>query len=143
MEGRVETPSPLVSRELRGGTLPDWAPYGVVAGSLAFAAAVLLATGSFSVALLLVGATVVSCIAIYAWSRVVEGPRRALDRLMTFAIIAPFLGLAGLFTVTANNNGPVGTAINALVAAEALWIVAASLTLPLRKPQAVHVPARP
>ena len=49
--------------------------------------------------------------------------------------------LAGLFTVTANNNGPVGAAINALVAAEALWIIAASLTLPLRKPQA-SLPAR-
>jgi hypothetical protein len=31
---------------------------------------------------------------------------------------------------------PVGAAINALVAAEALWIIAASLTLALRKPQA-------
>ena len=55
---------------------------------------------------------------------------------VTFGVIAPFLGLAGLFTVTANNNGPVGAAINALVAAEALWIIAASLTLPLRRPQA-------
>jgi hypothetical protein len=44
-------------------------------------------------------------------------------------------GLAGLFAVTANNNGPVGAAINALVAAEALWIIAAALTLPLRKPR--------
>jgi hypothetical protein len=55
---------------------------------------------------------------------------------VTFGVIAPFLGLAGLFAVTANNNGPVGAAINALVAAEALWIIAAALTLPLRKPQA-------
>ena len=62
---------------------------------------------------------------------------------MTFGVIAPILGLAGLFTVTANNNGPVGAAINVLVAAEALWIIAASLTLPLRKPPASHVPARP
>jgi hypothetical protein len=55
---------------------------------------------------------------------------------VTFGVIAPVLGLAGLFTVTANNNGAVGAAINILVAAEALWIIAASLTLPLRKPQA-------
>jgi hypothetical protein len=34
-------------------------------------------------------------------------------------------------------------AINALVAAEALWIIAASLTLPLRRPQVVHGPAGP
>ena len=85
--------SPLVSRQLRGGTLPDWAPYGVIAGSLAFTAAVLAATGAFSIGLLMVFGTIVSCIAIYAWSRAVEGSRRALDRLMTFAIVAAF-GLA-------------------------------------------------
>ena len=93
MEGRVDTESPLVSSELRGGTLPGWAPYGVIAGSAVFSALALLATGAFSIALLLVFATVVSCIAIYAWSRVVEGSRRAFDRLATFAIIAAF-GLA-------------------------------------------------
>jgi hypothetical protein len=70
-------------------------------------------------------------------------PRLFALLAVTFGIIAPFLGLAGLFTVTANNNGPVGTAINALVAAEALWIVAASLTLPLRRPQVAHVPVGP
>ena len=63
-------------------------------------------------------------------------PRPFALLAVTFGVIAPILGLAGLFTVTANNNGPVGAAINALVAAEALWIIAASLTLPLRKPQA-------
>lgn len=70
-------------------------------------------------------------------------PRLFALLAVTFGVIAPFLGLAGLFTVTANNNGPVGAAINALVAAEALWIVAASLTLPLRRPKAAHVPAGP
>jgi phosphate transport system permease protein len=90
MEGRADTPTPLVSRELRGGTLPDWSPLGVVAGSLVFSAAVLVAAGSFSIALLLVLATVVSCLVIYAWARAVEGSRHALDRLMTFAIIAAF-----------------------------------------------------
>ena len=33
------------------------------------------------------------CVAIYAWSRAVEGPRRAKDRLVTMAIVAAF-GLA-------------------------------------------------
>ena len=59
-------------------------------------------------------------------------PRPFALLAVTFGAIAPILGLAGLFTVTANNNGPVGAAINALVAAEGLWIIAASLTLPLR-----------
>jgi phosphate transport system permease protein len=90
MEGRADTASPLDSATLAGGSLPAWAPYGVIAGSLAFSALVLLASGGLSVALLLVVATVVSCIAIYAWSRAVEGHRRALDRFVTFAIIAAF-----------------------------------------------------
>jgi phosphate transport system permease protein len=93
MESHADTSSPLVSRQLSGAALPGWAPYGVVAGSLVFTAAALLATGSFSVALLMVFATIVSCIAIYAWSRAVEGHRHALDRLVTFSIIAAF-GLA-------------------------------------------------
>jgi phosphate transport system permease protein len=93
MEGQVDIRSPFVSRQLRGGTLPGWAPYGVIAGSLVFTAALLLATGAFAIGLLMVFATIVSCVAIYAWSRAVEGPRRALDRLMTFAIAAAF-GLA-------------------------------------------------
>src|SRR5262245_48680508 len=90
MEGRADTTSPLAARQLRGATLPGWATYAVIVGSLVFTALVLVATGVFTIALLLVFAAVVSCIAIYAWARVVEGPRHALDRLMTFAIITAF-----------------------------------------------------
>jgi phosphate transport system permease protein len=86
------SPSPL-SASLSGGALPDWAPYGVVAGAAIFAAALLLPTGAFSVALWMVASTVVSCLAIYVWSRAVEGRRRAFDRLVTFSIVAAF-GLA-------------------------------------------------
>jgi hypothetical protein len=59
-------------------------------------------------------------------------PRPFAPLAVIFGAIAPILGLAGLFTVTANNNGPVGAAINALVAVEGLWIIAASLALALR-----------
>lgn len=90
MQAPRDSTSPLTAASLGGGVLPDWAPYGVVAGSVLFVAALLLATGTFSVALLLVAATVVSCIAIYLWSRAVEGRRRAFDRLATFVIIAAF-----------------------------------------------------
>jgi len=93
MEARAATSMPPVPRQLRGGALPDWAPYGVVAGSLALSTLLLSAAGSLNVALLMVVGTVVSCVAIYAWSRPVEGPRRALDRLVTFTIVAAF-GLA-------------------------------------------------
>jgi hypothetical protein len=48
--------------------------------------------------------------------------------------LGPILGLAGLFTVTANNNGPTGTAINVLVAVQGVWIAAASITLASRRP---------
>jgi hypothetical protein len=63
-------------------------------------------------------------------------PRPFAPVAVIFGAIAPVLGLAGLFTVTANNNGPVGAAINSLVALQGLWIIAASLTLPLRRPRA-------
>jgi phosphate transport system permease protein len=75
---------------LGGGVLPAWAPYGVFAGSLLLSGAVLLAAGSFTIALTLVFAVFVGCVGIYAWSRAVEGPRRAIDRTMTMAIVAAF-----------------------------------------------------
>jgi phosphate transport system permease protein len=76
-----------------GGILPGWGQYAVVAGAVAFSAALLMAIGSFSIGLMLALAVLVACVAIYAWSRVVEGPRRALDRAVTLSIAAAF-GLA-------------------------------------------------
>ncbi len=78
---------------LETGVLPSWASYGAVAGSALLAAALLLATGAFSVALLLVLTVFVAAIVTYTWSRRVEGPRRAMDRLVTLIIVAAF-GLA-------------------------------------------------
>ena len=69
---------------LKAGALPDWAPYGAAGASAALAALLLFAAGSFSVALLLVlRLRAIACVVIYAWSRAVEGPRRAKDRLVT------------------------------------------------------------
>jgi len=75
---------------LAGGVLPGWAPYGVFGGAAALSAALLLATGSFSVGLTLFFGVMVACAAIYTWSRVVEGPRRAVDRTVTMLIAAAF-----------------------------------------------------
>jgi phosphate transport system permease protein len=72
------------------GTLPSWAPYAVVAASLVLCAAVLAALGIFTVALTLVFGALVSIVGIYAWSRPVEGARRAKDRAITMAIVAAF-----------------------------------------------------
>ncbi|MGE5282157.1 MAG: phosphate ABC transporter permease PstA [Chloroflexota bacterium] len=75
---------------LDGRVLPDWAPYGAAGASALLAAALLLAAGSFSVALLLVATAALACIVTYSWSRAVEGPRRAKDRLLTLVIVSAF-----------------------------------------------------
>ena len=74
----------------RTGILPGWAPYGVFAGALAVCAAVLAALGIFTIALTLVFGAIVAVAGIYAWSRAIEGPRRAKDRAITMAIVAAF-----------------------------------------------------
>ncbi len=80
----------LLGGRVGGGTLPNWAPYGAFAGSLAACAAVLAALGIFTVALMLVFGALLAIVSIYAWSRAVEGPRRAKDRAVTMAIAAAF-----------------------------------------------------
>jgi phosphate transport system permease protein len=83
-----------------GGSLPSWATWVVLAGSAALVAAILLATGAFTVALTLVFGTLLSAAVLYAWSRTVEGPRRALDRVMTLWIAAAFgLAMIPLFSL--------------------------------------------
>ena len=83
----------LASGGIEGGVLPGWTPYAVFAGSAALAAAALLATGVFTVALMLVFAVLVALVGTYVLSRAVEGPRRAKDRTVTLAIASAF-GLA-------------------------------------------------
>lgn len=82
------------------GALPGWATWAVLGGSAALAAAILLATGAFTVALTLVFGTLLSALVLYSWSRAVEGPRRALDRVMTLSIAAAFgLAMIPLFSL--------------------------------------------
>jgi phosphate transport system permease protein len=73
-----------------GGTLPSWAPWGAFVGALIFCAAIEAALGWFTIALMLVFGAPVAILAIYAWSRVVEGHRRAKDRAITMAIATAF-----------------------------------------------------
>jgi phosphate transport system permease protein len=80
----------VFAHEGGGGTLPGWAPWGAFVGSLVFCAAVEAALGWFTIALMLVFGALVAIVAIYAWSRVVEGRRRAKDRAITMAIAAAF-----------------------------------------------------
>ncbi len=68
---------------------------GIVAIAVAIGVAVPLATGNgFSPIISLLIAMVVAVAAIYAVSRRVEGPRRALDRVMSIAITSAFVGAA-------------------------------------------------
>jgi phosphate transport system permease protein len=73
-----------------GGALPGWAPWGAFVGALVFCAAVEAALGWFTIALMLVFGALVGIVAIYAWSRAVEGKRRAKDRAVTMAIASAF-----------------------------------------------------
>jgi phosphate transport system permease protein len=73
-----------------GGALPGWAPYGAFVGALIFCAAVEAALGWFTIALMLVFGALVGIVAIYVWSRAVEGRRRAKDRAITMAIASAF-----------------------------------------------------
>ncbi len=81
---------PIFAREGGGGTLPSWAPWGAFVGSLAFAGAVEAALGWFTIALMLTFGALISIASIYAWSRTVEGRRRAKDRAITMGIAAAF-----------------------------------------------------
>src|ERR1700742_4191088 len=73
-----------------GGTLPSWAPWGAFVGALIFCGAVEAALGWFTIALMLVFGAIVGIVTIYAWSRAVEGSRRAKDRAITMAIASAF-----------------------------------------------------
>jgi phosphate transport system permease protein len=83
-------PNRLGGGALGHGVLPSWAPYAVVLGSLAVVLAVLAAADRLNVVLIVVLTAVVSGAVIYAMSRVVEGSRRATDRLVTLSICAAF-----------------------------------------------------
>jgi phosphate transport system permease protein len=74
-----------------GGKLPPWFLRAVVGGSALIALAILLATGSFTIVLLLVITAVIALPTAYIWSRVAEGPRRSMDRLVTLCILAGFV----------------------------------------------------
>src|ERR1700742_3929492 len=73
-----------------GGPLPSWAPWGAFVGALIFCGVVEAALGWFTIALMLVFGALVAILAIYAWSRPIEGARRAKDRAVTMGIATAF-----------------------------------------------------
>lgn len=144
---------------LDGRVLPNWAPYGAVAVSALSAALLLLAAGSLSVALLLVATAAIACVVTYAWSRAIEGPRRAMDRLVTLVIVSAFAlalipllslifevvkrGIPGLSLefLTSDARGEIGGggAAHALVGTLAITGVAALISVPVGLMAAIYL----
>jgi phosphate transport system permease protein len=96
----AESISPLGGPGTAGGTLPPWFLRAVGGGSALVALAILLATGSFSIVLLFVITAVLALPTAYIWSRIAEGRRQALDRLVTVGIAIGFgIALLPLFSL--------------------------------------------
>src|ERR1700760_1518886 len=74
-----------------GGSLPPRAPQYVFGGAFLLSLLLLLATGKFTIALVVVLTIVLSLPTMYIWSRVTEGAGRAKDRLMAMSIFSAFL----------------------------------------------------
>ncbi|MGY2003239.1 phosphate ABC transporter permease PstA [Blastococcus sp. SYSU DS1024] len=73
----------------RAGQLPRWAPWACFVVALALAALIGFLT-SPNIVLLVIYTVVLGTIAVYVVSRVVEGPRRAVDRLVTCLVVTAF-----------------------------------------------------
>jgi phosphate transport system permease protein len=87
------------------GALPSWAPWGVPGAAVALAVLLAVVT-DLSPAVLVIGAVIVAGVATYAWSRSVEGSRRATDRAVTITVTSAFaLAVAPLVSVLATVIG--------------------------------------
>ena len=72
----------------------------MVGGSALIALAILLATGSLTIVLLIVITAVIALPTAYIWSRFAENRRQAMDRLVTLGIVTAFvIAVAPLFSV--------------------------------------------
>jgi phosphate transport system permease protein len=143
----------------RTGHVPAWAPWAAYGGATALAI-VLSRTTGINVALLIVAGIVLGGVAIYAWSRAVEGSRRATDRVATLAVTSTFaiamVPLASLlvtvigrgserfdpafFTHSLRNVvGDGGGAVHAIVGTIVITAVAAFMAVPIGILTAVYL----
>jgi phosphate transport system permease protein len=156
----VERVSAIGGGTVGGGTLPAWFLRAVVGGSALIALAVLLATGSLTIVLFFVVTAALALPTAYIWSRFAEGPRRAMDRLVTLGIVAAFFvavaplvsllyevakrGVArfdgSFFTESARGViGPGGGAEHAIVGTLVITGVAALISVPIGIMAAVYL----
>ncbi|WP_224388639.1 phosphate ABC transporter permease PstA [Pseudonocardia sp. ICBG1293] len=87
LEAPAATPTVLRTR----GSLPPWAPWGILLAAVAVAAGITALAGGFNVGLWVFLSVVIFAGATYTVSRVVEGARRAADRLVTVVVTSAFL----------------------------------------------------
>jgi phosphate transport system permease protein len=71
------------------GVLPGWAPWASIVAALVVVGAILASVG-FKVAPLLIFTALLGFVVLYAWSRAVEGPRKAMDRAVTYLVSVAF-----------------------------------------------------
>ncbi|MBS1907225.1 MAG: phosphate ABC transporter permease PstA [Actinobacteria bacterium] len=90
---------------LSSGRLPSWAPWALLGASLLivatpFALTAMSQRGEFNIAGTLVVGAIVYLVLIYVLSRIVEGGRKALDRLVTGIVTCAFaIALVPLISV--------------------------------------------
>ncbi|ROQ54775.1 phosphate ABC transporter membrane protein 2 (PhoT family) [Rathayibacter sp. PhB152] len=94
---RVEDAVPAPVNTLTSGQLPKWAPVALLVGSIAVMAlvyALLAVTGTtqgFDVVGTVFFGAVLYTVAVFVLARLVEGPRRATDRVVTTLVTAAFV----------------------------------------------------
>jgi phosphate transport system permease protein len=98
--------------KLRAGKLPKGATWMVAGGAVVVAIVLgMLMTGGFNIPLIALLAGIINFVALYAWSRAVEGRRTATDRvattLVTSAFVIALIPLISLLWVTLSRGGPV------------------------------------
>ena len=103
-ERALEAALPSVGKRVR--ELPSWAPWAILGGTAVVVGGGLLLAGR-GTALAVVATAVVYALAVYLTSRVVEGPRKATDRLVTVVVTTAFLIamvplVSVIFTVLSN-----------------------------------------
>jgi phosphate transport system permease protein len=85
----VDTAVPAALR--KQGQLPRWATAGALVAAAVVVGGLLALTGAFSAGLFVVATVVVFAVGLYLVSRVVEGGRKATDRLVTVVVTSAFL----------------------------------------------------
>lgn len=117
MSNMVSTPAATRSgyNRLTAGQLPKWAPYATFAGALIASGAIFGTVAAadqsdFNLVGTILLAVVIGAVIVYIASRIIEGPRKANNRIITLLITAAFIvaliPLISLLTTVIINGAP-------------------------------------